>query len=117
MDHATTVSWIFYAVEKATGSGPADHRDISLLADGINHAVPTHKELQSSLTWLSNAGLVSKSSGGYFLTLSGKSLFTESSSKFYTIMKVWASLTLAIERIEKDSSNPAFKRDALKRAP
>jgi hypothetical protein len=105
MNHAETVSWIFYAVAKATGSGPADYRGISLIADGINHAVPTHKELQSSLAWLSNAGLVSKSSEGYFLTLSGKALFEESRNKFDTIMKVWGSLALAIERIEKDRTN------------
>lgn len=69
-----TVSWIFYSVEMATGKGPADYREISILADGINHAVPVHKELHSSLAWLANTGFVSKNSGGYvtLLTENGK---------------------------------------------
>lgn len=109
MDDARTISWIFYAVEMATGGGPADYREISLVADGINHAVPTHKELQASLTWLANAGLVSKSSGGYSLTTNGAALITESRKESNTVMKVWATLTRAIEHIQKGSSNPAIR--------
>jgi hypothetical protein len=49
MTEAQVVAWIFYSVAGAYGQGPADFRDISMVADGINHAIPTHKELQSSL--------------------------------------------------------------------
>jgi hypothetical protein len=117
MDDARTISWIFYAVEMATSSGPADYREISSVADGINHAVPTHKELQTSLTWLANAGLVSKSSGGYSLTTNGTALITGARKESNTVMKVWASLTQAIEHIQKSSSNPALKQDAPSARP
>ena len=103
MNDARTVSWILYALEMATGKGPADFQAISSVADGINHAVPTHKELQASLTWLSNAGLVEKSSSGYFLTSGGEVLIEDSRKEFNTIMKVWASLTQAIEHLERGS--------------
>src|SRR5688572_19592633 len=53
-----TTSWIFLATAIASQTEPADFSSISDIADGINHAIPTHKELQSSLNWMARTGLV-----------------------------------------------------------
>jgi hypothetical protein len=60
MTRAETYSWILYAVGVTSRVAPASNADISRAADGINHAVPTQKEMQSSISWLQTAGLVRK---------------------------------------------------------
>ena len=47
-----TISWIFLSTVLASQKEPADYSSISSIADGINHSVPTDKEMQSSLSWL-----------------------------------------------------------------
>ena len=49
-------SWIFLAVGMASEIEPCNINGISMIADGINHAVPTQKELRNSLSWLSTKG-------------------------------------------------------------
>jgi hypothetical protein len=68
---AATIAWIFYALRLASETAPADFRSISQVADGLNHAVPTHKEMQLSLKWLTDAGLSERTSRGYVVTASG----------------------------------------------
>lgn len=41
----------------ASEQEPANFVSISQIADGINHTVPTHKELQTCLGWLKKTGL------------------------------------------------------------
>jgi hypothetical protein len=96
MDDAKTLAWILYALDMASARAPADFRSISAVADGINHAVPTHKELQGSLSSLASAGLVSKGGGGYSLTTEGVTMVMACSKKSGTTMGVWHSLTRAI---------------------
>ncbi|MBK6840046.1 MAG: hypothetical protein IPG90_18650 [Bacteroidetes bacterium] len=50
---------------------PTDMNGISSVADGINHAVPTHKELQTSIAWLIKNGLIVKQGRNYELTTRG----------------------------------------------
>jgi hypothetical protein len=69
-DPATT-AWIFYSLGLASQTSPANFHAISQVADGLNHAVPTHKEMQTSLRWLINAGLVAKVVQGYSLSPAG----------------------------------------------
>lgn len=52
MTDKQTISWIFLATAMATNAKSTDIRGISSVADGINHAVPTQKELQTSISWL-----------------------------------------------------------------
>ena len=52
MTDKQTISWILLSTVIASQKGPADFASISNIADGINHAIPTHKELQTSLTWM-----------------------------------------------------------------
>ena len=51
-------SWILLSVAFASKSKPANIKEISGIADGINHAIPNHKELHDSLTWLINKEIV-----------------------------------------------------------
>ncbi|MFN7220090.1 MAG: hypothetical protein ACK5UX_05585 [Burkholderiales bacterium] len=110
MTQAQTFAWIFYAVAGASGQKPADFHGISIVADGINHAVPTHKEMQSSLSWLCREGFVAKSTQGYAVTPDGELLMKNARQKASTTMGVWKELTHQVEHIA-NSSNQALKSD------
>jgi hypothetical protein len=113
MTEEQTVAWIFYAVAGASGQEPADFRSISMVADGINHAVPTHKELQGSLSWLHEAQLVNRASTGYMLTPQGQEVMKSAQAKSNTTMGVWKELTRQLELAAR-SSNNSLKTDAAK---
>ena len=51
MTEEQTISWVFLSIAIASEIHPADFRGISMIGDGINHAVPTHKELLDYLSW------------------------------------------------------------------
>jgi len=84
-----TISWIFLATAIASGTEPSDFKSISEIADGINHAVPTHKELKSSMTWLTTNGLVNRNGNKYSLTDKGKSDYEIASKPTETLLKIW----------------------------
>ncbi len=67
---------------------PIDRNGISSIADGINHTVPTHKEIQTSIAWLSDR----KKRNKYTLTQKGKIGYQKSSSKTNTILRIWEDL-------------------------
>lgn len=91
MPDKEAISWIFLATALATQSEPTDIRGISLLADGINHAVPTHRELQESLAWLKKNDLVIKQAQKYELTNKGIALY-ESARHSGKILEIWKEL-------------------------
>jgi hypothetical protein len=93
-----TISWILLATAMASQNEPADFNSISNIADGINHAVPTHKELQSSLTWLTNHGLVMKIGNKYCLTEKGKIDYETASKQTLTLLKVWDNVEAALKK-------------------
>jgi hypothetical protein len=84
-----TIYWIFLATAMASQNEPADFNSISSIADGINRAVPTHKELQTSLTWLTANGLVTETGSKYSLTEKGRMEFDSASNQTSTLVKVW----------------------------
>jgi hypothetical protein len=90
MNQAQTYSWIFYAVALASQQEPADYAGIESVADGINHAVPTQKEMRASLSWMTSQNLVQKDGKCYRLTEAEKKLVDEASAG--TTMKVWRNL-------------------------
>ena len=83
------VSWIFLALAMASQIEPTDFRGISMIADGINHAVPTHKELQTSITWLMNKGLVDRIDKKYTLSEMGTELYKKGQSESIPLLKMW----------------------------
>ena len=92
MTDIQTISWIFLATALATNTKPTDINGISSVADGINHAVPTQKELQTSISWLTRNELIFKQGKNYELTSKGKSEYETASSKTKTLMKIWENL-------------------------
>jgi len=85
------------AIAIASETEPTDFNGISLIADGINHAIPTHKEMQTSIVWLSNKGLVTKHGKKYMLTPKGKSEYETSTSRTNTLSKIWKKLEVRLK--------------------
>ncbi len=94
MTDLQTISWIFLATALATNSKPTDISGISSVADGINHAVPTQKELQTSISWLMTKGLIIKQGKNYELTSEGKLTYESASKNTQTVMKIWENIEL-----------------------
>jgi hypothetical protein len=49
MTDARTFAWILLSVRQQGST----RREISEMADAIDHAVPTHREMEASLRWFS----------------------------------------------------------------
>jgi len=89
MSSETTNSWIFLAVAMASGKSPPTLNDIIGAADGINHAIPTHKELQSAFDWLTQQGLILKEGKKYRITDKELVLYGEADAKSKRIFGLW----------------------------
>ncbi|RYD73214.1 MAG: hypothetical protein EOP53_20525 [Sphingobacteriales bacterium] len=98
MSENEKISWIFLSIAMASQKAPADYNGISMIADGINHAVPTHKELQSSITWLINKGFVVSSNKKYQLSDTGKLIYTRASENENSLMSIWKNVEKSLEK-------------------
>jgi hypothetical protein len=96
-----TISWIFLATILASQKEPASFDSISKIADGINHAIPTHKELQSSLSWLTKNELLIKIGRTYTLTDKGKLDYESCSRNASTILLIWKNLENLMKKYDK----------------
>ena len=96
MDEARTHAWIFLSLSEQ----PASLTDIIAMADGINHAIPTQRELQQSFRWLQDRGLMCKEGKRYSLTVTGIALRRDASSSM--IMKTWENVA---ERFRRDDAH------------
>ena len=96
MTDIQTISWIFLATALATNTKPTDINGISSVADGINHAVPTQKELQTSISWLTRNELIIKQGKNYQLTTKGRSEYETASNNTETVMKIWENIELKL---------------------
>jgi hypothetical protein len=94
MTNTQTHAWIFLSVSES----PASLQDVIAMADAINHAIPTDKELQVSLGWLRANGLIQKEGRRYSLTPSGLALRTETSR--HLVMKSWDAVTRKFTEME-----------------
>ncbi len=89
-----TISWIFLATALATSTKPTNINGISSVADGINHAIPTQKELQSSISWLIKYELILKQGKNYELTYKGKIEYEKASKNTQIIMSIWKNIEM-----------------------
>lgn len=89
---AKTISWIFLATAPASQISPNDFQGISMIADAVNHAVATHKELQRSLSWLLQKGFVEESGNKYSLAERGRSAYGSASANENTLPGIWKVL-------------------------
>jgi hypothetical protein len=93
------ISWIFYAVSYAENSSALNMKKISEIADGINHAVPTQKEMTIALDWLMERGFVEKAKKSYTPTVAGRNLVNSARRKSNTTMGVWRALEAEISNV------------------
>ncbi len=89
MSNEKTNSWIFLAAGMSSNGSPISYKDILLIADGINHAVPMHKELQDAFRWLLNHKLLRKEGKKYSITDEGIELLEQASAKSNLIFGQW----------------------------
>lgn len=89
-----TVSWIFLSIALATNEKPADLNGISSVADGINHAIPTQKELQTSIAWLIKQGLILKQGKNYELTSNGKIEYDKASKDTKILLSILKNIEM-----------------------
>lgn len=97
-----TVSWIFLATALATNKKPANLNEISSVADGINHAIPTQKELQTSITWLIKQGFILKQGNKYELTSKGKIEFEKASKDTKILFSILKNIEMNFEPCENN---------------
>ena len=96
------VSWIFLAIAIASEMKPTDYGGISQIADGINHAVPTHKEIQVSVNWLLVKNLIVKIENKYTLSEDGKKLYNKAQEKSGFVMGMWQFLETEIINLNSE---------------
>lgn len=92
MKNEQIISWIFLATALASQTRPAKLNEISMIADGINHAVPTQQELRNSLNKLLELGLVDKIEKKYELTAKGKLEHEKASRETNILITIWKNL-------------------------
>jgi predicted transcriptional regulator len=87
-----TIAWIFLSLELAASGSPAKIREISNVADGINHAVPEHHEMMHSISWLTKAGLAVKVGKAYALSERGLEVTHRAHENTDKMFQVWKNL-------------------------
>gem|GEM_PF-1115261 len=87
-----TIAWIYLAIYLASEQEATDFNGISMIADGINRAIPTHKEMQTSISYLTYKGLVSQIGNKYALTPKGKEDFRIASKGTKNLIEIWDNL-------------------------
>jgi predicted transcriptional regulator len=94
-----TISWIFLSIALASESSPADSREISEIADGINHAVPSYNEIHDSISWLIKRNLILKIETTYSLSDLGHNIFRDTQAKTSKIiLNIWQNLELELQK-------------------
>lgn len=104
MTEAQTYSWIFYSASAVAQKEAAKVREIESVADAINHAIPTQKEISSSFKWLESKGLITRAGKKVILTEEGKSLASEITGKSGSTMKTWDRITKAFQKLGADNT-------------
>lgn len=99
MDGLKTIAWIFLATAMASEQRPSKLSGISMIADGINHAVPTESELRDSLRWLVSKDIVLKEGKRYSLTGNGKEIYSRGKGNSGKLLQMWEDLETEIRKL------------------
>ena len=95
MTDAQTFSWILLSVDEQGST----RRQISEMADAINHAVPTHREMETSLRWLQERGFIGEDGSRWALTDTGAALIARFRSPTRPIMQTWHAVSDAVQEM------------------
>jgi hypothetical protein len=97
-----TFAWILLSVPERG----VKLQDLIAMADGINHAIPIHRELQRSLGWLKSYGFVVKEGRNFLLTELGADLLARVRSANQTMMRTWEMVTAELDSLAGDEAPP-----------
>ena len=97
MKESTTISWIFLAIALASQEKAASTKEISKIADGINHAIPTEKEIGVSISWLIKNDFIIKKESKYKLSKNGFINYHFASLKTTILVEIWRNLERQIK--------------------
>ena len=100
--NAETISWILLAIFISSQSSPTTFEEIMQIADGINHAVPTQREMQTSISWLIANDLILKDGKKYSLSENGKILNDNVEKQNSVLMKMWKHLESELKQKYND---------------
>ena len=90
------VAWIFYSIALGSEAAPINRRDISSIADGINHAVPSESELTTSIRYLITLGFIQQTGKFFSLTQSGLAIVASARENSLTARSIWQALTVSL---------------------
>ena len=93
-----TVAWIFYSIALGSQAVPVNRRDISSIADGINHAVPNESELTNSIRYLIALGFIEQTGKLFSLTPSGLAIVASARENNLAARSVWQALTVLLSK-------------------
>jgi hypothetical protein len=90
-------AWIFLAVADAAAGDPAPLDRIVAVADAINHAIPTERELEGGFTRLLRADLIRQVERDLGLTAAGAALAARGKAASEAWLEQWEFLTGVLE--------------------
>ena len=93
MKESETTSWIFLSIALGSEKSSVDFKNIIMIADGINHAIPTYNEMQSSIKFLLNKGYIANNQNRFSLTETGKRIYDKERSTNKSMLTIWKNLT------------------------
>jgi len=103
MSPANCHAWILLSVPE----DPATLDRVIGIADAVNHAIPTHQELQDSLGFLRASGMIVKNEHCYHLADAGRTLLANVRNlPTDSIFDIWNRLESELSRIELASYEP-----------
>ena len=102
MSESQIKSWIFLATAIASKVKPTNFKGILIVADGINHSIPTENEIRNSLTWLINKDFISKENKKYCLTPKGILEYEFAIKEKDSKMNIWKNLEHVFLRTYKN---------------
>jgi len=113
MTYAKTYSWILYSIALACGERPARRKEIEQVADGINHAIPTDREIFASVKWLNERDLIEKVGKGWCLTVKGQELIDNTISKSGGLLTIWERISKKLIKLGADGKTQVDCRTML----
>ncbi len=96
MSNNQTLSWILLSVAIATQKEATDMNGISMVADGINHTIPTQRELRNAIDTLLKLKLIERNGKKFELSPQGKAEYEKASNSKRALFDIWQELEIRI---------------------
>ena len=103
-----TDPWIFLAIARETEGEWVSLEDLIRVADYINHAIPSHEEIEGAVNRFLAAGLVNIDVDKFCLTSAGAALYRRVREKSNNMLKQWEIMAEYIKEIEFEKVDVAW---------